>query len=253
MFRKTCIVLLSISLAAAITQSCRNRGIIPEDTMAKIYYDMYMTDQAVKENVRFRRMTDTLLIYEPIFNKYGYTSEDYTRSVNIYLVKPEKMERIFEDTRTMLDKREAQLKIILEAEGKRSRKWTILDSLEILTADGISSGRFYKTLRMMNFKPDTLVPMSPVPDTSFMERPQNPFMLFNDSAMNADSKFEFYKTLGYMEELHSLRRSRIPEKEQERLKEVVPRRNIRTQSLQVPDNNRRTRSVMTGAREKIKN
>lgn len=201
MLQKIRTILLSATIAVTFLSSCRHRDIIPKDDMSRIYYDIYMTDQAVKDKREFSRMTDTLLVYEPIFNKYGYTAEDYRRSVDHYLLKPEKFEDIFQETKRMLEKRESQLKLILEAEGKRSRKWTIIDSLEIITADGIHSGMFYKNLRMMFFQADTTVPDSPVPDTAFMLRPQNPFLIFSDSAIMSDYGFAFYETPGFMEEL----------------------------------------------------
>ena len=206
-------VLLYLIIATALAQSCRHRDAIPDSVMSEIYYDIYMTDQAVRNDARFRRMTDTLRIYEPVFNKYGYTTEDYTRTVNELLLKPEKLEKIFEETKMMLEKREAQLKLILEAEGKRSKKWTAMDSLEILTADGVHSERIYMNLRMMFFQADSTVPSSPVPDTAFMQRPRNPFLIFSDSALTADNSFEFYRTLGLRDDLRFLKRRKREEAE----------------------------------------
>lgn len=209
MLRKTCIILLTLLTAALVLASCRPRGVIPKDDMARIYYDMYMTDEAVKSDRIFRRMSDTLRVYEPVFNKYGYSFEDYIRSVDYYLQELEEFQEIFEETKLMLEKREARLKAILEAEGKRQAKWSIPDSLEIITADGISSGPFYKALRMMFFQADTAVPSSPQPDSAFMERPQIPFLIFSDSAVRSDIDFAFYRTPGFMEELRIREQERI--------------------------------------------
>lgn len=198
---KICMTVLSLAAAAIMAQSCRNRDLIPEDVMARIYYDMYMTDQGIKGNRHFDRLSDTLKVYEPIFNRYGYTTDDYIRSVNTYLERPDRFIKVFEETKSMLEKREAVLKKIVEAEMNTPKSWSVVDSLEIITADGIHSGRFYKNMRIMFFSPDTCVPSSPVADSSFMLRPQNPFMVFNDSALNSDNSFKFYLTLGFMHEL----------------------------------------------------
>ena len=113
-------LLIILTAALVCLPSCRDRkDIIPKGTMSKIYYDIYMTDEAVDVNYGLRKMADTMRIYEPIFNKYGYTTEDYNRSVSFYLERPDKFESVFEDTKTMLEKRKAQLNAILEAEGKR--------------------------------------------------------------------------------------------------------------------------------------
>ena len=115
---------LILTAALLCLSSCRDRkDIIPKGTMSKIYYDIYMTDEAVDANYGLRRieavdanyglrrMADTMRIYEPIFNKYGYTTEDYNRSVNFYLERPDKFEDVFEDTKTMLEKRKAELNV----------------------------------------------------------------------------------------------------------------------------------------------
>lgn len=185
--------------------SCRDRkDIIPKGTMSKIYYDIYMTDEAVDANYGLRRMADTMRIYEPIFNKYGYTTEDYNRSVNFYLGRPDKFEDVFEDTKTMLEKRKAELNAILEAEGKRPRLWSLVDSLELYTSEGVHASMAYKCMRILFFKPDSTIPESPVIDSALMERPVNRFLIFNDSALNADKDFTFYSTPGFMNEVDRL-------------------------------------------------
>ena len=178
--RKFRLTLICAACAFLSAVSCRQeRGIIPEDVMSKIYYDMYMTDEAIKSDNRLRRMTDTLLVYEPIFRRYGYTSEDYTRSVGYYLEHTDIYQEIFERTGQMMEKREAELKAILEAESNTPVRWSIIDSLDILTADGIHSPLYYKYMRILFFKPDTVLLRSPMPDSAAYGRPQNPFMLFS--------------------------------------------------------------------------
>lgn len=196
---------LILTAALLCLSSCRDRkDIIPKGTMSKIYYDIYMTDEAVDANYGLRRMADTMRIYEPIFNKYGYTTEDYNRSVNFYLERPDKFEDVFEDTKTMLEKRKAELNAILEAEGKRPRLWSLVDSLELYTSEGVHAGMAYKCMRILFFKPDSTIPESPVIDSALMERPVNRFLIFNDSALNADKDFTFYSTQGFMNEVDRL-------------------------------------------------
>ncbi len=204
MSRKTCMILLCIACTVLAASSCRRNGdIIPEDVMSSIYYDMYMTDEAVKADIKYRRMTDTLMIYEPVFNRYGYTSEDYTRSVNHYLERPDRFLKVFEKTKLMLELRGAELKKIIETEENRPKGWPIVDSLEMLTADGVHSPIIYKNMRILFFQPDTLLPSSPLPDSSAMLRPRYPFMVFSDSALNSDRHFEFHSSIGFMHELKS--------------------------------------------------
>ena len=185
--------------------SCkRQEGIIPKDTMARIYYDIYITDEAVDSKYIYRKMADTMRVYEPIFNKYGYTTEDYNRSVAFYLERPDKFKDVFERTKEMLEGRRVELQDILEAEGKRPRLWSLVDSLELYTSDGIHIPRVFKNMRMMFFKPDSTVPCSPVFDSVFAERPVNTFLIFSDSAIHADEDFMFYKAYPFMDEIKRL-------------------------------------------------
>ena len=198
-------LLIIFTISLLCLPSCKDKeGLIPEDTMAQIYYDIYMTDEAVDVNYRLRRMADTMRVYEPIFNRYGYTTEDYNRSVNFYMERPDKFEDVFEGTKTMLEKRKAELNSILEAEGKRPRLWSLVDSLELYTSEGIHAGMVYKYMRVLFFKPDSTVPESPVIDSAFIERPVNQFLIFNDSALNADKDFTFHSTLGFMNEVNRI-------------------------------------------------
>ena len=198
-------IFIILTAALLCLSSCREKeSIIPKDIMSQIYYDIYMTDEAVDVNYGLRRMADTMRVYEPIFNRYGYTTEDYNRSVNFYMERPDKFEDVFEDTKTMLEKRKAELNSILEAEGKRPRLWSLVDSLELYTSEGIHAGMVYKYMRVLFFKPDSTVPESPVIDSAFIERPVNQFLIFNDSALNADKDFTFHSTLGFMNEVNRI-------------------------------------------------
>ena len=118
--------------------------------------------------------------------------------------RPDKFEDVFEETKTMLEKLKAELNSILEAEGKRPRLWSLVDSLELYTSEGIHAGMVYKYMRVLFFKPDSTIPESPVIDSAFIERPVNQFLIFNDSALNADKDFTFHSTLGFMNEVNRI-------------------------------------------------
>lgn len=89
--------------------------LIPRKKLAMIYAEMLITDQWINDNPDIRILTDTSLIYEPILEKYGYTSEDYRHSVNYYLDDPERFSRIFRTASELLDDRYYELKTQKEA------------------------------------------------------------------------------------------------------------------------------------------
>lgn len=63
------------------TAACSHHRIIPNDELAAIFRDVYLTNAYVaKENLR----TDSLNLYQPIFERYGYTPEDVERTVESF-------------------------------------------------------------------------------------------------------------------------------------------------------------------------
>lgn len=91
--------------------SCRREGkVIPRSRMAEIYAEMFVADQLIAQDASLRRTADTTLVYEPIFQKYGYTSDDYRASVEYYIKDPDRYARILRNTGVILEKRLKELK-----------------------------------------------------------------------------------------------------------------------------------------------
>ena len=67
---------LRIAASAAfvlLLSACARHKIIPDDTLAQIFHDAFLTNAYIgSEGVK----TDSLRIYEPIFARYGYTTDD---------------------------------------------------------------------------------------------------------------------------------------------------------------------------------
>lgn len=83
--------------------SREEENVIPKDELAEIYAEMLLLDQWINENSNLRRQADTSLVYEPIFARYGYTTEDYRASVEYYMNDPERYSRILRETTEILD------------------------------------------------------------------------------------------------------------------------------------------------------
>ena len=93
--------------------------VIPRGEMAEIYAEMLMADQWIIENSRTRTQADTSLVYEPIFQRYGYDTEDYRASVAHYMKDPERYSRILRETAEILDARILELKELKRIEDRR--------------------------------------------------------------------------------------------------------------------------------------
>ena len=97
--RKALYTLLILLLAL----SCGPRR-ISRDNMVEIMYQMLVQDQQIKYDQQLRKQADTSLVYEAIFEEYGYDTDDFLYSLEYYLAEPAKFEKIMEKVGDRLDK-----------------------------------------------------------------------------------------------------------------------------------------------------
>ena len=104
--------ILVSAVCSCLLLSCSSHRdkVIPKGKLAEIYAEMLVTDQWIVNTTGVRRMADTSLVYEPILEKYGYTSADYRRSVEVYLDDPERFSRILRTSAEILGRRLEELK-----------------------------------------------------------------------------------------------------------------------------------------------
>ena len=58
---------------------------------------MLLLDQWIGIEWSNTRVADTSVVYEQIFEKYGYTSNDYRKSVSYYMEDPDRFAKIFDN------------------------------------------------------------------------------------------------------------------------------------------------------------
>ena len=110
---------MALVLFAAV--SCgRGTRIIPKGTMSKIYADMFVADQWLLDR-KLTRDVDTVLIYEPVFRKYGYTSADFYASVDKYIGDTERFSRMLKESEKILDERVKELEAF-NAEARKNKE-----------------------------------------------------------------------------------------------------------------------------------
>lgn len=105
--RKVFLHIYAVSAAVILCLACSadKASVIPRGKLARIYAEMLVMDQWVISETEFKRIADTSLVYEPIFRKYGYDTEDYRKSVAYYMNDPERYSRILRETAEILDAR----------------------------------------------------------------------------------------------------------------------------------------------------
>ena len=92
-------ILLLVLLAAA----CGPRK-IPRADMENIMADILIQDQQIKIERNLSRVADTSLVYEGVFESYGYNTDDFLYSVEYYLGDPSRMEKIMGTVAGRLEK-----------------------------------------------------------------------------------------------------------------------------------------------------
>jgi hypothetical protein len=124
---------LHIVLVLLVAVACRGPRVIPKDTMTDIYTDMFLADQMVRDADIPRAQMDTMLLYEAVFEKYGYDTEDYLYSLRYYLKDPERFGKVFENVAKRLEGEVDALKKIVELRNriasKRDADYPLVDSL----------------------------------------------------------------------------------------------------------------------------
>ena len=129
------IMLITLVFLLAISCGRKEDKVIPRGKLAEIYAEMMLVDQWIMNNPGNRHIADTSLVYEPILERYGYTSADYRRSVDVYMDDPERFSRILRTTAEILGEKlnalEEQKKEIEHQEALRKLREALKIKVEI--------------------------------------------------------------------------------------------------------------------------
>jgi len=160
--------------------------------MSDIYYDIFTTDSYIKQdNMALKKITDSVKVYEPIFEKYGYSSNDYISTINYYLKQPIKLAKILRKTKEKLLSRKKELTDALDFQNGIKKHWNLLDSLNIYGSDTIYGNAYYRALNNIFFKADTAILSTPVIDSTLISPKYNAFSYYSILPSGADRNLLF--------------------------------------------------------------
>ena len=98
------LAVLTLGVLSVCLSGCgRKDKVIPRDQMVDIYVDLFVADQWIREQGSTFMAADTVRFYEPIFRKYGYTTQDFCNSANYYLQDARRYARILQKVSTRLE------------------------------------------------------------------------------------------------------------------------------------------------------
>lgn len=143
-----------VILSLVFFASCGERDgkVIPRGELAEIYAEMLMMDQWISATPGTRNMADTSLVYEPILNRYGYTSADYRMTVEKYMDDPERFSRILRTTVGIFDNKIKDLEVKMQQQKQQEERRKHLEELAKSIHVEIDSA----LLSIMKFHPDSV-------------------------------------------------------------------------------------------------
>lgn len=99
--------LLYLLVTMIFAPACRQHTIIPDSELAQIFHDIFLTNAYIQEE---RPRVDSLLVYEPVFARYGYTAEDVQYTIgNFSKRKSARLGDVVERAIDLLEKEGLQL------------------------------------------------------------------------------------------------------------------------------------------------
>ncbi|MDD4919938.1 MAG: DUF4296 domain-containing protein [Bacteroidales bacterium] len=100
---------LTLLYLIILLPACKN-GIkrIPADDFQLVLRDMFMTDLILERDGTLNRLADSTLVYPPILEKSGYTSEQFLATMDYYSTRPSRFKSILVRLRKSLDQEREQ-------------------------------------------------------------------------------------------------------------------------------------------------
>ena len=109
--------LLIVCLVGLAVSCHRGPRRIPRGDMEDIMMQVLLQDQYLKQHSELRRQADTMLVYEGVFESFGYNTDDFLVSLEYYLADPARMEKMMEkvEKRLMVKVQELEKEVQDEA------------------------------------------------------------------------------------------------------------------------------------------
>lgn len=178
-------------LSCCLLWACSPEDVIPEKVMAKIYRDIYLTDQYINTDLKTKQAADSLNVYASICAKYGYTTDDFVRSVDYYLQSPADFADILKPAYAELKKKENELEKEIARLDNLNVRWTLLDTLPKMADRRILGNGYYRALYQLFYHPDTLVYLAPQPDTAKLNATWSSLLLYPTSVRNVPGRVPY--------------------------------------------------------------
>ncbi len=137
------IILSTLLLLSLTLPSCIRRTVIPDAELALIFRDAFLTNAyIITEKINF----DTLQVYQPIFDEYGYTAEDVAYTVGSFSKRK---------SARLSDIVEQSIRLLEEGESIYRGEAMILDTIDAKALRAASRTIYSKDLVTFRSEKDT--------------------------------------------------------------------------------------------------
>jgi len=107
--------LCTFLLLLALLCSCGPR-VIPARKFSRILEDMLLSDAWLRQNSEFTVQADTMLFYDAVLERYGYSFEDYDTTVKYYCEHTEEFSKLLEEAKARVKKEQKELQKAIDAD-----------------------------------------------------------------------------------------------------------------------------------------
>ncbi len=102
-------LIIASVMAVSVLSCSKGPRLIPLGKLSKIYEEMFISDKWLNRDGKSRAISDTALVYDPIFKKYGYTYEDFAYSISKYMDDPGKYDKMVDKLNSSMEKRKKRV------------------------------------------------------------------------------------------------------------------------------------------------
>lgn len=161
--------------------ACNKPRVIPDDVLSEIFYDVYLTNAYVD---RHGIQVDSMKLYEPIFEKYGYEVEDLHITINSFSKR--KSARLSDAVELAIQKLERESDLLNE------------QVADLDTIKAIARRSFVRTIYF-----DSTIQMRSLADTARMKRRipitrPGEYLVEYYYRIDSSDKNSSHRTLGYL-------------------------------------------------------
>lgn len=105
---------------------------IPDKEMVKLLVELYKVDRAVSANHMMVMKSDSMMVYEPLFQKYGYSGERFNYTIREHLKRPAKLKEIYTKALEVAKEERDELRKVVDRESYLAQ---VVVRLELIASD----------------------------------------------------------------------------------------------------------------------